>query len=107
MEADIEELTRKRDELLEPKWFVSKLSAERVNLGGLRIFQIIVSRHNRDGRVGETGDRSESAKHLEPARERHTQVEDDRVRFVRLCERQAFVRRERGPNLITLQPEHP
>ena len=46
------------------------------------------------------------AQELQAAGQRHPQVEDDRVRPVRLGERQPFVGRQRRPDLVAFEPQH-
>jgi hypothetical protein len=105
-DGNAQQLSRQRDELLEPERLVSELRAECVNLGGLRFIEIVVAGDNGDRRVGQSGNRADRAKKLQPAGEWHTEVQDHRVRAVRLCQRETFVRGQSGPHFVSLQTKH-
>src|SRR5690242_15160258 len=74
------QLARKRDELFEPQRLVPQLRPELPNFIRLGIVQVVVTRHDCDRSLCESRNRTDGAKELKTARQRHPQVENDRVR---------------------------
>src|SRR5687768_17009500 len=66
-----EQLARQRHEFVKPQGLVAKLGAERLDLTGLGVVQVVVTSDYRDRSVSEPRYGAYRAKKLQAARERH------------------------------------
>src|SRR5882672_7566174 len=105
-DRDFEQLARERDQLLEPERLVTQLRAQLPNLVRLRIVEIVIAGDDGDRRAGEPRDGADGAEELQAARQRHAEVEDHRLRTVRLRKAQPFVGGQGRPHLVALETKH-
>jgi len=102
----VKQFAREGDELLEPQRLVAKLGTELPDLVRLRIVQIVVARDDSDRSPGQARNRPDGPQELKAARQRHPEIQDDRIGPMRLGQAQPFIGRERRPYLVSFETKH-
>jgi len=102
----VEQFARERDELFKPERLIAKLGTKLTDFVRLGIVEVVIARYDSNGSVRQTGNGSDGAEELKSARQRHAEIQNDRVRPMSLCQIQSLVGRQRGPDLVALQTKH-
>src|SRR5262245_31028941 len=102
-----QQFARQHDELVEPEGLVAQVGTEGANLVELSLSHVVIAGHDGDRRLREPGDGSNRPEELDAARQRHAEVQNDRMRPMQTCQMQAFVCRLGRPDLVALEAEHP